>query len=352
MKRLLIVAYFSLFMALGVGSDPTAAQGNDPVSVWKRFEAALNAADANAVAELFADDGAFVDTHPVDGLSGVWRGKGQIRELFKGVLHPGDHQESGSFLVGAFGHNGQLTVDDVRQWFGPGVDLPPGMPVPLESRFHMTVRDGKIMVMTIDNKPEWLVSAGVEGKDPGNETPEPLAVWQAFLAAANKPDAAAVTALFAEDGAFVDTHPSPGLSGIWQGHAALLELFKPSFNPGDRWESSGYLVGAFGNKHQMTIQSVRDWLAPGPNLPEGVPLPVESRFHMTVQDGKIKLLVNDNTPDWLARAGGLGQPVVQAEGMPRTGGAGSTSDVYLWLVLLGGLAFAGGVIVRQVRQPI
>jgi ketosteroid isomerase-like protein len=353
-----LVVFCMCMVAMLVGAPkPTVAQTNDAIALWKSFEAATNNANADAAADKFADDGVFVDTHPSEGLSGLWRGKAQIREFLKLALHPGDRQESGDFLLNSSGNSGQLTINDVRQWFAPGVDLPPGLPVPVESRIHMTYRDGKITALVVDNKPDWLVRASVQGTDPGNETPEPLVVWNAFLEAANKPDAAAVTALFAEDGVFIDTHPSAGLTGVWYGKVELLELFEASFHPGDRWESSGYLVGAAGNKQQMTIEDVRDWLKPGPDLDPNVPLPVESRFHITVQDGRIKVLVNDNKPGWLARAGALGHPVSEpvnaTVGMPRTG-IGSNLEAYLFWGLLIGLilAIAGILISWRTSRPV
>jgi ketosteroid isomerase-like protein len=353
MKWSFVVICMGLLAMLTAAPGPAAAQENDAVALWKSFEAATVNADADAAADKFADDGVFVDTHPSPGLSGVWRGKAEIREFLKAALQPGGRQESSDFLLNASGNTGQLTINDVRQWFAPGIDLPPGLPLPVEMRIHMTYRDGKITALVVDNTPEWLVRGGVQGTDPGSETPEPLAVWNAFLAAANKPDAAAVTALFAEDGVFIDTHPSTGLTGVWQGKDQLLELFQASFHPGDRWESSGYLVGAAGNMQQMTINDVRDWLQPGPDLDPGVPLPVESRFHMTVQDGRIKLLVNDNKPEWLARAGALGQPVSEATnvGMPRTGTGTDVAD-YVRFALLAGLVLAltGALISRRTSR--
>jgi hypothetical protein len=74
---------------------------------------------------------------------------------------------------------------------------------------------------------------------------------------------------------------------------------------------------------------------------------------MTVQDGRIKLLVNDNKPEWLARAGALGQPVSEATnvGMPRTGTGTDVAD-YVRFALLAGLVLAltGALISRRTSR--
>jgi hypothetical protein len=204
--------------------------------------------------------------------------------------------------------------------------------------------------MTWVNTPEWLVAGGVQGKDPGTQVPAPLATWQSFLAAANKGDADGIADLFADNGALIDTHPSPGLSGVWIGKEQIRALFKDSVHPGDRWESSGYLVGAGDNAEQMTIETVRDWLAPGPDLASGLPLPVESSFHLIVHNGYIQALTMDNKPEWLARAGAVGQSLDEPVGMPTTGMANPTPPIGAAICLALLLVLSGSLIKRSSRR--
>src|SRR4051812_16478992 len=137
MKKVSVIIGLLLLAASLAAIRPAGAEGADPLSVWNAFEAALNRADVDAVADTFADDAVFVDTHPSPGLPGVWIGKEQIRELFKGIVHPGDRQTSSSFLINSGGSSEQLAILDVKQWFAPGVDLPPGLPQPLELKQYL-----------------------------------------------------------------------------------------------------------------------------------------------------------------------------------------------------------------------
>ena len=200
-----------LGLVLGVGTRPAAAQGSDPVSVWQVYAAAENRADGAAMGALFADDGTFLDTHPAAGLAGVWHGKAVITEFLKEVYAPGSHMEYSGLVLGAGGNPESLTITTVHEWTPPGINLPPGFPLPIEYGVHLIVHNGQIQTLVVVNTPAWLAQAKAAGDPPGNPPPANLAVWQAYQAAANKGDVAAMAALFAENGALADTHP-PRLS--------------------------------------------------------------------------------------------------------------------------------------------
>lgn len=146
-KRLLIV-----LVALLLAPALLQAQESDPVAILEASDTAYNAHDLEAISALFADDAVRqLVPPPSPDVSGVWRGKQEIRAQWQRefalnarVERIGDYQASGDTVTGR-----------ARYWDDSLIQL--GV-APIEYTIEVTVADGTITSSTITTAPESIAA--------------------------------------------------------------------------------------------------------------------------------------------------------------------------------------------------
>jgi ketosteroid isomerase-like protein len=83
--KTLIVALMAVVAMLALPS-PLCAQETDPMSVVNAWHDALNGYDIDAALSHLADDAMITIVPPLDGGSGVYSGKDEIRSLYEGFV--------------------------------------------------------------------------------------------------------------------------------------------------------------------------------------------------------------------------------------------------------------------------
>lgn len=271
-----------------------AAPGNDPASVIKASQVAVNAHNTDAAAALFAADAVVTTAGGTiyNGLPAI-RGWLQTFGTINFHLDPGTLQASGDVVV---------TVDKVSidPWRTLGV-------APLDNISQAVVTGGKIKSLVVNLTPQAAAKLGAAlAKAP--QGTDAVSVARAEHVAANAHNVDAAVAFFADDAVVTISPPPRGSLGVFSGKDAIKAWVQT--DAANHLQVENVFTLALGPDTAIA----RDKISLDQFRQLGV-APLDFVEQYVVQAGKIKSMVISLTPEAAAK---LGAAIAQMPTAPAT----------------------------------
>ncbi len=323
-------------------------QTTDPVAVLTAFEQIIGSPqDVDTALAMFADNATLKITPAPQGTSGLWTGRDEIRQgLDYAVAHKVQHTLNGSPQV-----NGNtvavatLTTNDFFQRLGVA---------PVQFQTEAVIENGKITTYSTTIAPaegrRVAAAAAAQGTQPTatqpQQTSDPASVVTNFeRMIGNGQDTDAALALYA-DNAVQKIIPAPqGTSGSWSGKAELRQAldYAVAHKVQHTLEGSPQVDGNNVTASALVTNDAFQHL--------GV-APVKFQITAVVEGGKMTTYTATIMPAEKSRVAAAAAAQASAGNQPMLPKTGSSmaSDLDSWGLLLGTVAFVGGLLLLALHR--